>query len=86
MATSSTAGRVSLPGGLDRYTERSRSRGEFNVERGRDYGRSTNPSKFEDKEKDNTRGDRTKVVKPEKEMLGGSNRSGGEKGGDDGGG
>ena len=75
--TSSRAGRDSLPGGLDKYTERSRSRGDLNVERGRDYGRSTNSSKFEDKERGNTRGDTTKGVEPEKEMHGGSNKGGG---------
>ena len=79
--TSSRAGRDSLPGGLDKYTERSRSRGDLNVERGRDYGRSTNSSKFEDKERGNTRGDTTKGVEPEKEMHGGSNKGGGGGGG-----
>ena len=78
--TSSRAGRDSLPGGLDKYTERSRSRGDLNVERGRDYGRSTNSSKFEDKERGNTRGDTTKGVEPEKEMHGGSNKGGGSGG------
>jgi hypothetical protein len=79
MATSQRTGRDSLPGGLDRYTERSRSRGDLNIERGRDYGRSTNlskqselnSSKFDDKQKDNTRGDTSKGVEPEKEMHGG---------------
>ena len=69
MATSYRVGRDLLPGGLDRYTERSRSRGDLNVERGRDYGRSAN-LKFEDKQKDNTRGDATRGVEPEKEMYG----------------
>ena len=81
MATSSRAGRDSLPGGLDRYTERSRSRGDLNIERGRDYGRSTNSSKFDDKQKDNTRGDTSMGVEPEKEMHGGQNRGGSGYGG-----
>ena len=71
MATTQRTGRDSLPGGLDRFTERSRSRGDLNIERGRDYGRSTNSSKFDDKQKDNTRGDTSKGVEPEKEMHGG---------------
>ncbi len=82
MATSSRAGRDSLPGGLDRYTERSRSRGDLISDRGTDYGRGGNSSRFEDKQKDNTRGDSRRGEEPEKEMHGKGNQGGGGYGGD----
>lgn len=71
MSTVSRAARDSLPGGLNRYTERSRSRGDIIEDRGRNYGRrGENSSRFQNREKDNTRGDTRRGEEPEKEMPG----------------
>ena len=70
MSTLSRVGRDSLPGGLSKYTERSRSRGDLIEDRGRVYGRGDNSSRFENQEKNNTRGDNRRGEEPEKEMKG----------------
>ena len=78
MSTVSRAARDSLPGGLNRYTERSRSRGDIIEDRGRNYGRrGENSSRFQNREKDNTRGDTRRGEEPEKEMQGGKGQHGG---------
>lgn len=80
MATCARIGRDSPPGGLNRYLDRSRSRGDL-IERGRDYGRGDRSNKFEDKERDNTRGDTRRGEDPEKEMHGkGQGGGGGDRG------
>lgn len=68
-------GRDALPGGhssLD-WRGRSRSRGDLDIERGRDYGKGTHSSRFEGKDRaDKTKGDhaRGEEVGPESEMFG----------------
>lgn len=82
MATVARITRDSPPGGLNRYLDRSRSRGDNITERGRDYGRGNHSAKFEDREKDNTRGDSRRGEEPEKEMhgKGGGSGFGGDRG------
>ena len=71
-------GRDSMPGGLDRYNDRSRSRGDLYAERGREYGRGGASSNNLDDRDKRTRGeDQSRKGEPESEMHGGKGHHGG---------
>ena len=71
--TTIRSGRETLPGGYDRYAERSRSRGDLcGEQRGKEYGRCG----ISDAKSGNTRGD-ARREEPEGEMHGGKGQYGG---------
>lgn len=77
MASSLRTGRDALPGGYDRFSERSRSRGDiYGEQRGKEYGRGI----ISDAKSSNTRGE-TRKEEPESEMHG-KGQGGGGYGGD----
>jgi len=78
MSALAERGRDHLPGGLDRYNERSRSRGDLYAERGREYGRGCASSNNIDERDRRIRGDGHPVkAEPESEMHGGKGHHGG---------